>query len=130
MALHFRTSAIRAVNATATAPSSPSGARSSAALGQVLLERKLITQEQLTIAIDHQRRSNRRIGQELLDLGFTTPDAILGALSLQLGVPAARLNDYSVSAEAVQALPERIARKHSAVPLRPGKTQPCAPRAL
>ena len=117
MALHFRTSAIRAVNATATAPPPPSGARSGAALGQVLLERKLITQEQLTIAIDHQRRSNRRIGQELLDLGFTTPDAILGALSLQLGVPAARLNDYSVSAEAVQALPERIARKHSAVPL-------------
>jgi type IV pilus assembly protein PilB len=89
----------------------------SAALGEVLLERNLITPEQLRIAIDHQRTTNRRIGQVLIDLGFTNADAVLGALSLQLGVPATRLNGYTVSATAVQALPEKLARKHSAVPL-------------
>src|SRR5437870_4566171 len=89
----------------------------SAALGEVLLERKLITPEQLRIAIDHQRTTTRRIGQVLIDLGFTNADAVLGALSLQLGVPATRLNGYTVSATAVQALPEKLARKHSAVPL-------------
>ncbi|OLC40159.1 MAG: hypothetical protein AUH43_27020 [Acidobacteria bacterium 13_1_40CM_65_14] len=87
------------------------------ALGQVLLERNLITAHQLAVAIEHQRTSNKRIGQVLLDLGFTTPDVILGALSIQLGVPAARLNDFSVSSAAVQALPEKLARKHNAVPL-------------
>jgi len=119
MALQFRPTPIRpVVNAPApSSSSSPAGVRAGAALGQVLLERSLITKEQLTIAIDHQRTSNKRLGQVLLDLGYTTPDAILGALSVQLGVPAVRLNDFTVSAEAVQALPERIARKHSAVPL-------------
>src|SRR5438093_13102421 len=90
----------------------------SAALGEVLLARTLITPEQLRIAIDHQRTTTtRRIGQVLIDLGFTNADAVLGALSLQLGVPATRLNGYTVSATAVQALPEKLARKHSAVPL-------------
>jgi type IV pilus assembly protein PilB len=89
----------------------------SAALGEVLLERHLITAEQLRIAIEHQRTTNRRIGQVLIDLGFTNADAVLGALSLQLGVPATRLNGYTVSATAVQAVPEKLARKHCAVPL-------------
>lgn len=88
------------------------------ALGQILLERRLITADQLAIAIEHQKSTaGRRLGQVLLDLGFATADAVLGALSVQLGVPATRLNAYTVSAAAVRALPERIARKHSAVPL-------------
>jgi type IV pilus assembly protein PilB len=97
---------------------SAGGVRASAALGEVLLERNLITSEQLEVAIEHQRTSNgKRLGQVLLDLAFTTPDAILGALSIQLGMPAARLNDFTVSMAAVRSLPEKIARKHLAVPL-------------
>src|SRR6185503_3605162 len=109
--------------ASATTTTSPPVARraaptrNSVALGEVLLARNLITTEQLTAAIEHQRTTDRRLGQVLIDLGFTTPDAVLGALSIQLGVPAARLNDFTVSATAVQALPEKIARKHRAVPL-------------
>ena len=91
--------------------------RAATALGQVLLERSLITAEQLELAIEQQRRTDRRIGQVLLDLGFTTADAVLGALSVQLGVPATRLNGFTVSPAAVQSLPEKIARKHFAVPL-------------
>jgi type IV pilus assembly protein PilB len=82
-----------------------------------MLERQLITREQLTIAIDQHRSSGRRLGQVLIDLGFTTPDAVLGALSLQLGVASTRLNGFTVSHAAVRALPEKVARKHMAVPL-------------
>jgi type IV pilus assembly protein PilB len=87
------------------------------ALGELLLERDLITAEQLTAAINHQRVSGRRLGQVLIDMGFTTPDAVLGALSVQQGVAATRLNGYTVSPGAVQALPEKVARKYLAVPL-------------
>src|SRR5262245_59193517 len=117
MALEFRTSSPRAVKVSPPErPAVPSG-RSGIAIGQVLLERSLITAHQLSAAIEQQRCSNKRLGQVLLELGYTTPDALLGALSIQLGVPAARLNDFSVSAIAVQALPEKLARKHNAVPL-------------
>jgi type IV pilus assembly protein PilB len=115
MALEFRTLALRTVKAAPVRAATPP--RATTALGQVLLERAIITPEQLAVAIDQQRTSNRRLGQVLVDLGFATPDAVLGALSVQLGVPGTRLNGFTVSPAAVQALPERIARKHGAVPL-------------
>ena len=87
------------------------------AIGQVLLDNQVVTPEQLAIAIERQRESRRRLGHVLIDLGFTTPDAILGALSVQLGVPATRLNAFTVSPLAIDALPERVARQHGAVPL-------------
>jgi type IV pilus assembly protein PilB len=125
MAVQFRTLPLRAANPVGlTPPARPAAPRTqavtpraSAALGEVLLERELITREQLDAAIEHQRTSNRRLGQVLIDLGFTTPDAVLGALSIQLGVPATRLHGAKVSPAAVQALPEKIARKHLAVPI-------------
>ena len=115
MALDFRSAPARPVRVSP--PPVTTAGRAGAALGQVLLDRNLITANQLAVAVEHQRNSNKRIGQVLLELGYTTPDAILGALSVQLGVPAARLNDFSVSPAAVQALPEKLARKHNAVPL-------------
>ena len=115
MALEFRTLALRPVKPAPVRVAVPP--RATTALGQVLLERDIITGEQLALAIEQQRTSNRRLGQVLLDLGFATPDAVLGALSVQLGVPATRLNGFTVNPAAVQALPERIARKHGAVPL-------------
>jgi type IV pilus assembly protein PilB len=92
-------------------------ARTNMALGELLVERDLITCEQLEVAIAQQRTSGRRLGHVLIDLGFTTPDAVLGALTIQLGVAATRLNTYTVNPAAVQALPEKIARQHLTVPL-------------
>jgi type IV pilus assembly protein PilB len=116
LALEFRSAPHRDVK-SASPIKPPPVPRAGAALGEVLLERQLITREQLTLAIEHHRNSERRLGQVLIDLGFTTPDAVLGALSLQLGVAATRLNGFTVSPAAVQALPEKVARKHMAVPL-------------
>ena len=101
MALQFSPGVDRSV----VLPARPAPTPGSAALGEVLLERDLITRDQLCIAIEHQRTSDRRLGQVLIDLGFTTADAVLGALSIQLGVSATRLNGFTVNATAVQALP-------------------------
>ena len=122
MAVQFRTLPFRAMKPGAPAAagavrSQPVNIRGAAALGEVLLARGLITREQLDAAIEHQRGSDRRLGQILIDLGFTTPDAVLGGLSIQLGVPSTRLNGAKVSSAAVQALPERVARLHLAVPV-------------
>ncbi len=87
------------------------------ALGAILIERKLVTEEQLTQAMDRQKRTRRRLGRVLVEMGFTTPEAVLEALSGQLGVPSTRVNSYTVNPEAVQALPEKVARKHTAFPL-------------
>ncbi|HEV3063200.1 MAG TPA: ATPase, T2SS/T4P/T4SS family [Vicinamibacterales bacterium] len=86
-------------------------------LGAMLLQRNFITAEQLKAAIEQQKLTGRRLGNVLVSMGFTTPDAVLGVLSLQLGVPAVRLNGYTVHPDAVSTLAEKVARKHLAFPL-------------
>ena len=86
-------------------------------LGAILLERKLVSPEQLRQAMKRQKHTRRRLGQVLVEMGFTTQEAVLDALSAQLGVPATRVNAYTVNPDAVWCLSEKVARKHMAFPL-------------
>jgi len=87
------------------------------ALGGLLVDRGLISETQLEAAISEQKRSGRRLGKVLVDSGLITPEALLEVLSEQLGVPTVRVNGYTVSPEAIAALPEKVARRHTAFPL-------------
>ena len=53
----------------------------------------------------------------LVERGVLTPEALLEVLSEQLRVPTTRINAYTVSPDAVAALPEKVARRHTAFPL-------------
>ncbi len=87
------------------------------ALGEILVGQKTLTPEQLRDAMAQQQRSRKRLGEILLDMGFASPDAVLDGLSAQLGVPPTRVNSFTVTADAVPCLSEKIARKYTAVPL-------------
>jgi type IV pilus assembly protein PilB len=87
------------------------------ALGALLVERAVISEEQLTAAIEEQRKSGRRLGHVLVDMDLVSPEVLLEVLSEQLGVPTVRVNAYTVSQEAIAALPEKVARRHTAFPL-------------
>jgi type IV pilus assembly protein PilB len=95
----------------------PSRPRKGPALGEILVERKTLTEEQLREAMTRQHRSRKRLGEILMEMGFATPDAVLDGLSAQLGVPPTRVNSYTVTPEALKHLSEKVARKYGAVPL-------------
>ena len=105
------------------AGSAPSRPRTSSArpavphLGAMLLEQKLVTHDQLTQAMERQKRTRRRLGRVMVEMGVATQEAVLEALSAQLGVPSTRVNSYTVNPDAVQCLSEKVARKHMAFPL-------------
>ena len=86
-------------------------------LGAMLLERKVVTPDQLKQAMERQKRTRRRLGRVLVEMGYATQEAVLEALSAQLGVPSTRVNSYTVNPDAVQCLSEKVARKHMAFPL-------------
>jgi type IV pilus assembly protein PilB len=88
------------------------------ALGEMLCERGLLTAEQLDAAIARQQQTGRRLGNVLVELGLATPEAVLEALSLQMGMPTVRINAFTVTTDALGALPEKVARRHTAFPLR------------
>src|SRR5262245_42485931 len=77
------------------------------ALGALLKDRGLLTEEQLATAIARQQKTGRRLGHIVVELGFVTADAVLEVLSEQMGVPTVRINAYTVHTDALAALPEK-----------------------
>ena len=97
-----------AADATTTAPPY---------LGALLVATGQLTSDQLALALDRQHRTSQRLGQTLIDMEFVSPDSVLDGLSRQYGVRSTRVNAYTVSAESVATIPERIARRHVLMPL-------------
>jgi hypothetical protein len=56
-------------------------------LGEVLVQQKLLSQEQLALALEEQKRSGRKLGRVLVELGFVTEEQISEALARQLNIP-------------------------------------------
>ena len=56
-----------------------------ARLGDYLVEEKILTLEQLKLAVEDQKRSGGRLGQAIVQAGFATEDQIGVALAKQFG---------------------------------------------
>lgn len=88
-----------------------------ARLGEILIEQKLLTQEQLLFALEQQKRSGRKLGHIFVENRFVTEEQISRALSKQLGLPYIDLKFYNLKPDVVRLLPESQARRHRAIVL-------------
>jgi len=86
-------------------------------LGEILVQQKVLTQEQLKLALEEQKRSGRKLGRVFIDRGFVTEEEISEALAKQLQIPYVNLKYYNVKPEVVQKLPETQARRFRALVL-------------
>ncbi len=86
-------------------------------LGEILVQQKLLTNEQLKSALDEQKTSGRRFGRVLIDKGFVTEEQISEALARQLNIPYINLKFYNVRREVMLKLPESAARRFRALVL-------------
>ena len=83
-------------------------------LGDVLVDAKVITEAELTAALDAQRTvigSRRRLGHVLVDLGVVTERQITEALADQLRLEVVDLNRVVISPESVRLLPRGVGRR-------------------
>ena len=86
-------------------------------LGDLLVERGVITEAQLKQALAEQRKLGLKLGHTLVKLGYTTEDQILQVLSEQLGIPVIDLRHFNFRPELVRLLPETLARRYRAIVL-------------
>jgi len=86
-------------------------------LGDVLVEHGTITADQLATALTEQRRSGRKLGRVLGDLGFVSESALHELLAKHLEVPYVDLKHARIDREAVKLLPEALARRYRALVL-------------
>ena len=88
-------------------------------LGQLLLERNMLSSEQLERALEEQRRSNHQklLGEILVELHICTEDQITEALAAAYGVPYARVSPRVADPKVISILPKEVLEKHGVLPL-------------
>jgi len=92
-------------------------------IGELLVQKNLLSQEQLKRAKEEAKTSGTRVGYQITKLGFVQESAVADAVSGQYGVPTIELADFEVDAEVIALIPEDVANKHGILPVnRAGST--------
>ena len=86
-------------------------------LGEILVQQKLLSEDQLNQALADQKRTGRKLGRVFVESGFVTEEQISGALARQLGIPYLNLKFYNINQDVVRQLPETQARRFRALAL-------------
>jgi len=86
-------------------------------LGELLVERQLITKEQLSCALEAQKDKGGLIGQILVDLGYVSEEAIAQAITAQYGFPYLPLESYEIDIEVIKIIPKNVAAQYCLVPV-------------
>ena len=86
-------------------------------IGDYLVNQGLITQEQLQQVLAAQKDSNgtKKFGDVVVELGFMSEVNFAKALAGNLRVQYVDLDNIEINTEAVQLVPEALARKHTVI---------------
>ena len=86
-------------------------------LGDLLLEEKLITAEQLEVALKMQEVEGGRLPDILVRQNMLKSEDLAAILSVHLNMPYIDLQRHKIQPEALKLIPEATARKHTLIPL-------------
>jgi len=86
-------------------------------LGEMLIERRLISPEDLDRALEIQKERNEKIGKILVDLGFVAMRDVMDALSEQLKVPLISIDSPPPVTPETEGLSPRFLRQLRCIPV-------------
>ena len=86
-------------------------------IGELLVERKVVTPEQIESALKVQEAKGGLLGQILVSLGFVTEEAVAQAVTAQYSFPYLPLKSYTIDPELLRLIPENVARQYCLVPV-------------
>ena len=86
-------------------------------IGDLLVEKKVITESQLDKALEVQRKEGGLLGEVLIRQGLIKYDALLELLSNQLNVPIMDIKGRIIKEDILKLVPEKIARARNIIPI-------------
>jgi PAS domain-containing protein len=86
-------------------------------LGDILVETETITEHQLQIALDHQKKTGLRLGDALLQLNFVTEEEVNQALCKQFGVTFVDLDRLVLDNSLAMVINREYAERHRVIPI-------------
>jgi type IV pilus assembly protein PilB len=85
-------------------------------LGQMLVNEKVLTPDQLNQALDRQRKTRERLGQILIDMKLIDEDLLLKYLGAQFRKePITRQDLDALDPDVVKLVPEEVARQYGVI---------------
>lgn len=86
-------------------------------LGELLVERRVITKEDLDKALAIQKERGGLIGEVLVELGLAKEENIAQALTAQYGFPYLPLTNYEIEPEVLKSVPENVCSQYCLIPI-------------
>ncbi len=86
-------------------------------IGSILVERDLVSEDDLARAIEEQNRTGERLDRVLVRLGMVTVGQVLEAIGHQFAMPIVDLGAIEVDADVLRTLPAKLVFKQRCVPL-------------
>jgi hypothetical protein len=93
------------------------GASPTQRIGEILIQQGRITPNELTLGLQEQKKSGKRLGQILVERSFISRDDLVKALAYQYHIPHIDLSRYDLEPEVVKLMPYETAVKYRAVPI-------------
>jgi type IV pilus assembly protein PilB len=84
-------------------------------LGELLIERKIITEAELQKALAIQKEKGGLLGGILVLLGFATEEQIAQAITTQYGFPYLPLKNYEIDPEVVKLIPRNVTEQYALI---------------
>jgi len=87
-------------------------------LGQMLVERKIISEEQLKVALHEQKKTKGFLGTILVELGFAAEDQILPIVSEKLKIDYIKIKDLKLTSDILKKVPAKFALHYRLMPVK------------
>ena len=86
-------------------------------IGDLLVEKNKISQEQLDQALKLQSAQGGKVGDILIQQGYIKEKELLKTLAEQLKMPFVDIEHYDINKEASQRIPEKLSRRYKMLPI-------------
>src|SRR5687768_6002980 len=93
-----------------------SSSSSQLTLEDILLKEGVLKQDQVNVIKLESINSGKAVEKIILEHQFASPEKIAQARSVILGVPFVSLTGRAISAEALNLIPEAVARRYTLIP--------------
>lgn len=87
-------------------------------IGEILLNNKEITDEQLNEALKIQSITKNKLGEILIEKSYLSQLQLIKALSFQTGIGFINLDNYAVEFNATKSISEKLAKRINAIPVK------------
>jgi hypothetical protein len=86
-------------------------------LGELLIERRVITKKDLDKALELQKEKGGLLGEILVDLELAKEEDIAQALTAQYGFPYLPLANYEIEQEVIDTVPKDVCAQYCLMPI-------------